>query len=549
MSGEQKITKAEKKRRADQSRKDKERHAKEQLAKQQQQPKPKKAPPPPKVVVVKNRQGYAAVAEKAHPGIQAMLKALMLPSTTVPIRFPLDKPEYTALHKFKQMTPIQFPINDNVSNVEEGRVMLFRDPCFPVWLSNSDVPANCTASKFIRFNRSETGYVSPNQIPVTTGGSVDLNITHSENYLWGSAGTDTAKFGKLVVGTSHKTPGINWFYVPRGFRPALYLTIKGGSLNGSYYNVVMWHTADGHTENATSTLIDCQSAGLNVNTSCAPTTVGGWFRFESIQCTVPPTTPPVGTEGYMLTLQLGWCSSGTLSTPTVQTMANTTLMEPVSSLGMPGFDKAPTLYERCRVSASSLLMTNVTAALNAEGNIRAYQVRSRAKSPWGLAVNAENELSSHLQWTGPAKKGFYTYTTWQMADQGFRDTAHLGYTEDRSGTGSHYPCFLLDYHDWFYSIHVDPIAQAQTFNVVYDSHLESVTDSQLWGIGLSPYSYEDGRRCQTATMEIKPFTENPVHIPTLLKAAVAMAMRILRGNAGTINPMLHNVVNSLVPLG
>ncbi len=251
----------------------------------------------------------------------------------------------------------------------------------------------------------------------------------------------------------------------------------------------------------------------------------------------------------MLTFHVGWCSAGTLLVPTVQTMLNTTVMEPAPSFGKPDIDKAPTLYERCRVSASSLLMTNVTAALNAEGNIRAYQVRMRGKSPWGLAVNAENGLSSHLQWTGQAKKGFYTYTTWQMSEQGFRDTAHLGYTEDRSATGSHYPCFLLDHHDWFYSIHVDPIAQTQTFNVVYDSHLESVTDSQLWGIGISPYAYEDGRRCQTATMEIKPFTENPIHIPTLLKAAVAMAMRILRSNAGTINPMLHNAVNSLVPLG
>lgn len=516
--------------------------------KQQDKPKPKKAQPP-KMVVVNNRQGFASFAEKAHPGIQAMLKALMLPSTTVPIRFPLDKPEYTALHKFKQMAPIQFPVNDNAANIEEGRVMLFRDPCFPVWLSNSNVPATCTASKYIRFNRSELSHVSPNQLPVTTGGSVDLNITHSEDYYWGSAGADNSKFGKLIVGTSHKTPGANWFYVPRGFRPGLHITIKGGSLNGSWYHVVMWHTADGHTENATSTMIDCQSTGLFVYSASQVTSLGGWFRFESIQCSVPPTSPPVGNEGFMLQFHVGWYTNGNLLTPTAATMLNMTVMEPVLNFGMPDMDKAPTLYERCRVSASSLLMTNVTATLNAEGNIRAYQVRTRAKSPWGLSTVAESGLSSHLQWTGKAKKGFYTYTTWQMSEQGFRDTAHLGFTEDRTTQGSHYPCFLLDYHDWFYSIHVDPIEQTQTFNVVYDSHLESVTDSQLWGIGLSPYAYEDGRRCQTATMEIKPFTENPIHIPTLLKAAVAMAMRILRSNAGTINPMLHSAVNSLVPLG
>lgn len=499
-----------------------------------------KPPPPPALPLTKKARGD--VVRKIGPGgdtVTTMLRTLMLPGETQPLRFPTEKPEYTSVHKFRQMVPLKSAVS-----TFDNKYIMFRDPCFPIWATNTDVPATPTASRYIQLKRSELSYISPLTLPSTQGGTAPLTFTHSEFFNFGSAGTHANVFQNVVPGTSNKDPGSVWFYVPAGMRPSLTLNTKNGDCTGGNWNALLHQSEDSFTEDASATWIDLQTAGYFLNSSNAVSLNGGWFKWSVVQCLNPPTTQFTSTNGYVLNAYFGWCTNGHLLSPSAGA-GGYTVVEPITGLGRPEFSNAPTLYEKCRVTASSLLLTNVSPTLTVEGSLRAYQIRSAGKSLWGSSIANESGLASRLQWSGKARNGIYAFSTWQMSENAFRDTAHLCMNEDRS-VGIHFPFFLLDEHCWSLHIHIGNETNTQSFIATYDSHIEAVTDSQLWSLGLSPYSLEDGRRCQTATMQIQPFTENPIHIPTLLRSALAMAHRLLKANANWVGPLAHNAINALL---
>lgn len=146
----------------------------------------------------------------------------------------------------------------------------------------------------------------------------------------------------------------------------------------------------------------------------------------------------------------------------------------------------------------------------------------------------------------------YSFTTPQMAGDDLRDVSHElirwdGVSQAVSAKRNH-SFFLLDYHQWYNSIHIDASEYDQPFQATYDYHLESVLDSQLWDLAPSPFTLEQARSCHSALMQIKPFTENHVHIGLLLRTALSLVHTAMRWGAPLLNPLAHRAVDALLPI-
>lgn len=568
------LTPAEIKRRAEQSRRDKKAFAAAQAQasppRQPRGPRPR-APPRPAPTGPRRRQPqlpppvrqhYTQARARAPDVARLILQATMLPGDSPPLRLPLVVPELTTVHKFRQVSNfvVEKPVSGVLSTAEPARFLIFRDPTYPVWSLNTAINSDTlTASRYLTISKYTAGILGGPSIPDGKA-SVPLGITNTEYFTQVGAGTDKDLFGDLVLGTTPRDPASLWYFVPRGMRPAIEVFPTGSTgLSTGAWALTLSYSKDGLTEEAQELTIDAFVLSGKIYAGAGTSSSGGWYCWRNLVCVTTPTTAIPAADAVISGVNIGWSTAGPLSGPTSQ-QAPRTIFEPMRAFGAAEYDTAASLYQRCRVSASALLLTNTKAANFAEGAVRAVHVRSANKAVWGATINnpsydftsGEQGINSRFIWTGKASEGVYSFTTPQMAGDDLRDVSHElirwdGVSQAVSAKRNH-SFFLLDYHQWYNSIHIDASEYDQPFQATYDYHLESVLDSQLWDLAPSPFTLEQARSCHSALMQIKPFTENHVHIGLLLRTALSLVHTAMRWGAPLLNPLAHRAVDALLPI-
>lgn len=458
----------------------------------------------------------------------SLLRTLLLPGETRPIRLADSNPRQTAIFSFRQQTTLTAPTGGT-------SFLVFKDAAYPLWQEVS-YPSTQNSSVYFTQLLPASGALANTTFPMLAGTSANLDL----NFASGGTISRTTTSGTDLPFVAGISDDRSWWYVPYGFLPTVELVIGAGNPSGFMGAMHMTFTASGSLTDAKQFAMDANPVGTGAIIGQGSTNWygAGWYSVRSLDCLNQATTPLNG--GNFNAIKVGYVSGGNFGTPTALG-ATVQAYTPVTGIGAPELVVAPTIYEESRVNASSFLFQNTTNLLNEDGKIDAAVIDIRNKMPWSARVTNLSYLSDsvkELRYTGLARSGLYTFTTLGMTDDSMVDfvsaTANL-------------PLFVLNRSVRYYFIQVIPNLTAQTFNVVADVHHETVNDSMLFPTSVATMSLEEAHAARVASAVLKPFTENPIHIPALLAAARKIGGVAWAWARPKLNPWAHRAVDYFIP--
>lgn len=485
-----------------------------------------------------------------------LAKVLALPAEFAPTRLPsYPALERTAVVGFNQPSKLNL-----VGGSDDVKVMLSRQAAFPVWASSAGTGLDIASTSY-RSDNDSTG----------TGVYAEYDFTDKWCVLDGpsAAITDTlgrvgAAFGAAYpVGLDASLGPIPFAYQPLGLGAQWVLACGNGytvpaglTLTAKLY-LQEW-VSPGTTQPAFQTFtIAAGQTSSNFGTAMLINNDDvRWLRPRKL--TISLSASGVLPEYFTFNL----CTATSASTPaftatpgtpgTVTAEGNARAFRPMC--GAAEFDVSSVPYESTRVTACSLLVTNVTQVLNKNGTIIAGRLNPRTVNPFTV-------LSSGLMSLHPAEKawlpmetGLYTYCPPSTDLVAFWDYAALQTDDLWQGTVA-YPCYRLD-NDSLVNVAYLQAGTASNMALTATTHLEFRTTSALFQVALSGYTLETLHVAQLALAAAGFFFENPEHKPVLQKIVagirklepfVTPAMEVLKmtpyGNAAR---MAYNVGRAVV---
>lgn len=172
---------------------------------------------------------------------------------------------------------------------------------------------------------------------------------------------------------------------------------------------------------------------------------------------------------------------------------------------------------QARVNAASLVVSNTSPEYYKNGTVVGGLLTSTEVDPFDIEAvkQALESLNRESRYDGPAKDGIYTYLPpANPSALTFTDYAPPLQKFKLDGT-SPVQAALLNYGDFervnYIRFTVDT-TNSFTLKLRYDVHLEFVTRSQLFqvvGSRLDKKIFEDAMQ---ASADLRPFTENPLHV-------------------------------------
>lgn len=436
---------------------------------------------------------------------------MVLPHENKPVRFPVVPACHTAL--LETMTDGTVPVTDGSSR----KAFLCRDPAYPLWMEryctkvSAFIEARGSAASWWVESKTNSSLLIPRWDSidaVSNTGSVD-DVSATQALL-----CDYAVMGNAT--------GTQAFYIPpnSSFGIRLYTGAAGG---GSGIEFEFGHYQGG--EEYTSTMLAASTtdgfffvaiAGTSIPANKGEGTVPvGFCWLKAMRTTVSAPTAALNPI-----LQVGWCTGGTLNTPTGSCMCMLPYAMP------PEFNNSVIPYARSRANATAALFTNVTAALSKEGTILAARLKPAVIDPWSFTTSHLNSVHPALRYFGPLEKGLYTFTTPNGNVENFEDCV-ITMGSQSSYNDSARPLFN------FYDI---GIYNAITFSDLGSSsagtqlavsayaHIEFETTSSLFNIGVSSQPLELLHSTEVALLKFGHFHENPIHwgvLATAVRHAVA----------------------------
>ncbi len=485
----------------------------------------------------------------SNPGVpieKRLIRSFVLPADVPPIRQPARMSKMTAVFPFEQVT------TETITTTVAGAYLVFMDPVYPLWrYANQSI----TGGYKHQFDFSDSASIHAPSLPITVGACTPVTLAgRLAAASSGSFGTPTkpafARSG-IYLGSTSDSASL-WWYVPGNMSPVIQVVATAGNTAGGAWTFNLQYTPDGSNENSYPIDVtgSAGSSALLIDAVCnANYCPAGWYRLINFTCTTAPTTP---TATIIDKINVGWISGGTLASPTASTIDGFLV---VDSIGSAEFIIAPNIYEKCRLNSGSFLFQNVTAAVNKEGAVKAGIFSSRGLDIWANNATQQDhlgDLQPRLRYTGMLEKGLYTYMQPQMSSNSGEHFGDSAAAASAAVTGD-MPTRLMqlgaiDYH---YYISLQPSSQTQTIQLTYICHHETPNDSMLYTSGQCRLPYEAYRQASISTQSILPFTENPIHMATLMAAAGRLAAQaaVNAWNRAkqSFNPLAHQAVDWLIP--
>lgn len=417
--------------------------------------------------------------------VTGLAKMLTLPHETAPARFPnFNSAKKTAvLHLTTSGSITQDPAIDAAQ-----AMFVCRSPVAPVW--TEIVPT--TLSQF----------AAEYSMGLATS-TVDPQVPIFPNSYAISVGTTLPPLGFWDNGT--------WVYIPRGWSVAFGALAFTGAGNMNINYSVM--TKIGEPTNYSVAV--AIAAGIGTATA-ADLFVEGWLRITSLEL--------VGfgaTISSILTCQV---TAPVSPVPTMLPLFNCIESASFAAIG-----------SQLRVNASSLLLTNTTAPLYKSGTVNAAQLDFSLVGVFSAnnIINAVQDRNSAVKYVGPLEKGLYTFTVPDESSAGFDDY----YPVSTPNLGN---LFMLADATIVNAFYCQPNAGfSQTYQYVYDHHLEFITSSQIYNLGVSTISFDEYNMMLASVGSLVPFTENPTHWAAL----AALAKSALRHLVPYLAPAGHKLID------
>lgn len=501
-------------------------------------------------------QSYLQGAPPVITSLTGLAKSLALPHEFKPQRYP----SFPALER---TSVLGFNYNSLLTVGPNTRALLVRDPVYPYWAERTPYLVGnswsasllCTPPTKIDDLISDTagGALISNEpfdyelddslAGVNTGNNVCT--FPSSNMAYVMTGASSPDWIFPVIGVDIDLPGPSFVYVPSGFRLSIVQTFAGVPLVEGTANIMYilecWATR-GRTNTIFNTTVattvavgDLGVATVNVNLGAAY-----WVRVKACHMTL---VAPAGgryifksSQSAITLVVHDGTATFTKATKTLSVLGSATnTLLPVAVCKE--FVNSALPWADTKVTAVSVLATNVTKVLNKEGTVLAGRLSPRMGigTFWSFTP-------SMLELLHPAEKaymgleqGFYTYCppTSDMNDfANFTIPIGLGYAVPSAtlsgGTLYVLPVFGLQNMSFANAmVFQDPDAGTNlALNV--DWHIEYRNNSTLFEVGMSAITLEQFHQAQLALASVGFFFGNETHmerIKRILKQVATWANR------------------------
>lgn len=187
-------------------------------------------------------------------------------------------------------------------------------------------------------------------------------------------------------------------------------------------------------------------------------------------------------------------------------------------LPMPSIDAIAPVAEELRVNAASLLITNTTAKLYANGAVTAARLDWRTTPIFtqSAAVEAVADTAIQLRYSGPATKGVYTYmlpTSTSLAYTDYTDASTIGVNQIGDFQNVNYIVF---------DVAMD-VGSKMSLLMRYDAHIEYRTTLQMYPLALPTMTLDEMNALLTVCGGVTPFSENFTHLAMFMQLAKRLA--------------------------
>jgi len=277
--------------------------------------------------------------------------------------------------------------------------------------------------------------------------------------------------------------------------------------------------------------------------------------YDDVQCTITAgafsnTTRTVNHAGYYALR----CASVIVSTGTFSTFASVgvDIVTYGSSAGRwrhfclgdidPQNNGDVNIGEEVRVNAATMLVTNTTSVMNAQGLVLAARVRTALP----FTVTGTKIARMAEKFTDRAATGVYTFKEFTTVAEKFTSSV-TGYT-DNTKVG---PRFDLDFDDYVHIISLSNpsvATAANAYEISVDFTLEFKTDISRYSKDTSTYSYDQLVRARKI-VNSRPewFYENPNHMRTIYNLAKTVGRKLISG-AQYVAPFAAHAASAVDPV-
>lgn len=402
-----------------------------------------------------------------------LAQAIALPRQQRPVRFPQTGNSIkSCLFKLFADTTVVHQVLTN-DPCDYTSILLGPSPVHPLWVSQVLSSTSLYSSTWARF-------ATANNNNVTESPQLDWTVT-SENR--------TGNYPRLGVGTFQSGQTyINAFYLPLG----AVLTMNMNNMSGTGTSLtfsLQRVSALGYT------VIDISGPiTAGVTTATHTSAANGWVRLYEIR-----------SNGTFLSTTTGLNIS--IAMPDLTRRVLLPAFTPIeeATLG--------TVLNDARCTAAAALFKNTTNKYYKGGTFTAARMPSNAFLPFDFPSFKDNiaTRNSSDRYAGAGEQGLYTFATPSERSMTFYDYSFGGTLMFNVDDFEYYNAAI------YVSSSVNPITSGitQEFELLFDTHLESRYNSQIFSLGVPTVPVQVYQDLLAATSMVCPFTENPLHLAAL----------------------------------
>jgi len=312
--------------------------------------------------------------------------------------------------------------------------------------------------------------------------------------------------GYSLLGMSDQI-GAPYLYVPKGFTIFAIVDNSATAAAGSISLDLEVVGERGLAQNESRLQNVTLGAATNTWSGTYGALASGWFR--PVLIGLAGGAGPVATSKLMLIVAPAGAFTGATKTYTGGAASTVALLPPVIA---PGLAASAVPFCNSRVTAASVLMTNVTKALNKEGTVTAGRINQKTSNLFDFDGTSFDQLHPSEKYFYGLEKGFYSYLPLTTDPTEFSDFQYSSWpTGLAGGSPTFLPVFNLAVDAFPHCVYLSDPDGGTSLAISVDWHLEFRNTSVLWPIGVSAMSLEMLHSAQLALLNAGFFFDNVDH--------------------------------------
>jgi len=474
-------------------------------------------------------------APKALTTMSGLAKTFALPHEFPAGRLPsFPALERTAVMAFNTQSPL------TVATYASGygqRALIMRQAAYPVWVDTvwSNYVYTYTFPLTARVTASNMQEIMP-----MSGAYTGTNTIG--NYIV----TGTAlPSGYAIVGMDGSSGSKPWAHFPQSSRINIVVDYGAATADGLSVTFEVWQGV-GEVVLASVPLASSNNVWFYDNLASSVSLAGRWARPVALACGTGVVTGATSA----LFISVYGAGGATAFVPATRTLAvlATTFIDLLPLTPPPAFTTSTVPYSSTRVTAVSLLATNVTKVLNKEGTVNAARINPRILNPFTFLVSDLTALHPAEKYYAGLEQGFYTYVPPSTDLAEFHDCTLT--------LNTIVPTYRLDNSAFINAVSFNDPDGGTNLALNVDWHIEFRSSSVLWPVGVSTVTLEALHQAQIVLLSAGFFFDNIDHkrvlanviraanfiAPSLgavgfpIKAAAKVGSYMLRGSGSTPKP-------------